>query len=140
MIQANGTLPVGINVASTVSLELMKFDKPVINLDFDPPGTNLPWCLGFGRHIRFDHYWPVAESGAVMVARSAGDMERMLERGLQQPDADSQARRDFLASMFGDKLDGNAGRRAAERLLQIARDMSAADPAVLRRHRVPYWR
>ncbi len=110
----------GINAASTVSLELMRFDKPVINLDFDPPGADLPWCLGFGRHIRFDHYWPVAQSGAVMVARSAADMERMLARGLNRPDADSGARRDFLAAMFGDRLDGNAGRRAADRLLEIA--------------------
>ncbi len=51
-------------------------DKPVINLDFDPPGSNLPWCLGYQRHIRFDHYRPVAESGAVMVARSEERCER----------------------------------------------------------------
>ncbi len=55
-----------------------------------------------------------------MVARSAADMERMLARGLNRPDADSGARRDFLAAMFGDRLDGNAGRRAADRLLEIA--------------------
>lgn len=111
----------GINAASTVSLELMHFDKPAINLDFDPPGTDLPWCQGYERHIRFDHYRPVAESGAVMVARSANDMARMLRRGLTEPEADSAARRRFLESMFGSLLDGSAGVRVAEQLLAIAR-------------------
>ncbi len=111
----------GINAASTVSLELMILDKPIINLRFDPPGTDLPWCLGYERHILFDHFRPVAESGATMVAQSPEDMKAMLWRGLTEPDADSPARRRFLAGMFGDKLDGNAGRRVAERLLEMAR-------------------
>lgn len=111
----------GINAASTVSLELMLFDKPVINLDFDPPGVDLPPCLGYSRHIYFDHFLPVAESGATMVARSADDMRRMLHRGLSDPGADSHRRRDFLQQMFGELLDGRAGRRVAEHLLNIAR-------------------
>lgn len=111
----------GVNAASTVSLELMIFDKPIVNLDFDPPGSDLPWCLGFGRHIRFDHFWPVAESGATMVARSAEDMAWMLRRGLTEPAADAAARRRFLESMFGDLLDGGAGCSVAERLLDLAR-------------------
>ncbi len=111
----------GINAASTVSLELMIFDKPIINLRFDPPGTDLPWCLGYERHILFDHFRPVAESGATMVARSPEDMKQMLRRGLVEPAADSAARRRFLRSMFGDELDGNSGCRVAERLLALAR-------------------
>jgi hypothetical protein len=111
----------GINAASTVSLELMHFDKPTINLDFDPPGTDLPWCLGYGRHIRFDHYRPVAASGAVMVARSADDMARMLRRSLTRPGADSASRHRFLETAFDGLLDGNAGIRVAERLLAIIR-------------------
>lgn len=113
---------IGINAASTVSLELMCFDKPTINLDFDPPETDLPWALGYGRHIRFDHYRPVAASGAVMVASSKDDMARMLRRGLTRPDADSAARRRFLESTFDGLLDGKAGIRVAERLLAIIRE------------------
>ncbi len=111
----------GINAASTVSLELMISDKPIINLCFDPPGTDLPGCLGYERHILFDHYRPVGESGATMVARSVGEMRRMLRRGLTEPATDSALRRRFLESMFGDQLDGSAGRRVAERLLGLAR-------------------
>jgi hypothetical protein len=99
----------------------MVFDKPIVNLDFDPPGSDLPWCLGYGRHVRFDHFRPVAASGATMVARSADDMARILRRGLTDPTADASARRRFLGSMFGDLLDGGAGRRVAERLVDLAR-------------------
>ena len=60
----------GINPASTVSLELMLLGKPVINLGFDPPDSNLPYHLRWRRHTdEFDHYVPVTNSGAVMVAR-----------------------------------------------------------------------
>jgi hypothetical protein len=110
----------GINAASTVSLELLMLDKPVINLDFDPPGTNLPRCIGYSRHIQFDHYKSVADSGAVMVARSEQDMEQMLYRGLTEPEADTERRRDFIQKMFDHQLDGRAGQRVAEALINLA--------------------
>ncbi len=110
----------GINAASTVSLELMIFDKPIVNLRFDPPGSDLPWCLGFERHIFFDHFRPVAESGATMVAASDEDLARMLQRGLADPGADAEKRRAFLKEFFGDLCDGRAGIRVAELLLRLA--------------------
>jgi len=109
----------GINAASTVSLELMIFDKPIINLDYDPPGSNLPWCMGYQRHIRFDHFKPVAESGATMVARSDEDMAAMLLAGLETPSWGREQRRTFLNRFFGDVLDGRAGKRIAETLLSL---------------------
>lgn len=111
----------GINAASTVSLELMMHDKPVMNLGLDPPGSNLPHCLRWVRHINFDHFKPVAESGAVMVARSEKDLKDMLIKGLTHPELDSKKRQDFIKDMFGDTLDGNSGRRVAEVLIKLAR-------------------
>lgn len=111
---------VGINVASTVSLELLIFDKPVVNLAFDPPGSRLPYSMRYERHLQFDHYRPVAESGAVMVARSAGDLEAMILSGLSDPSAQSRQRARIVERMFGDTIDGHAGRRVAEVLLRLA--------------------
>lgn len=109
-----------INAASTVTLEYLLIDKPVINLDFDPPGSNLAYCDGFKRHIRFDHFWQVAQSGACMVAQSEDDMRRMLIKGLTQPEADSAARNRFVSDFFGSTADGRSGKRVAEMLLGIA--------------------
>jgi hypothetical protein len=111
----------GINVASTVSLELLMHDKPVINLGFDPPGSALPASMRYERHLIFDHYRPVAESGAVMVAMSPDDLRRMIPQGLEEPQAQSRARSAFLRSMFGTTLDGASGQRVAEALLRLAR-------------------
>jgi hypothetical protein len=109
-----------INAASTVTLEFMIKDKPVINLDFDPPGTNLPPCLGYSRHLQFDHFLPVAQSGGVMVARSPEDMRKMLVRGLTEPKADSASRQQFIQKTFGPTLDGHCGRRVADVLTSLA--------------------
>jgi CDP-glycerol glycerophosphotransferase (TagB/SpsB family) len=109
-----------INAASTVTLEFLMLDKPVINLDFDPPGTDMPYCLGYSRHIDFDHFRPIADSGAVMVARSAADMKNMLHRGLTRPEADSEKRRSFIQRLFGPTLDGASGERVAERLIELS--------------------
>lgn len=111
----------GINAASTVSLELMMLDKPAINLGFEPPDSNLPYWSRFSRHVEYEHYRPVAASGGVMVARSLEDLKTMILRGLNQPEADHVARQRFIQSMFGDVLDGKAGERIALTLTSCAR-------------------
>ncbi len=109
-----------INAASTVTLEFYLKDKPVINLDFDPPGTHPAYCDGFKRHIRFDHFWPVAQSGGSFLAQSPEDMARMLEEGLANPKAGSAGRQRYMKEVFGDLLDGKCGQRVAETLLELA--------------------
>ena len=49
---------VGINIGSTVSLELCMFDKPVINVAYNPPGVDIG-SLDFARYYDFDHLRPV---------------------------------------------------------------------------------
>jgi hypothetical protein len=110
----------GINGASTVTLELMMMGKPVVNLAFEPPGSNLSHYMRFSRHIDYEHYRPVAASGGVMVARSLDDLKAMILRGLSQPEADRKARESFLQAFFGNTLDGKSGQRVAEALIGIA--------------------
>ena len=111
----------GINAASTVSLELMMHHKPVINLGFDPPGSDLPHHMRWSRHTdEFDHYIPVMKSGAVMVVRSERDMREMLTRALKDPKSFSVAQSNFLNWMFGDKLDGFSGKRIADKLIELS--------------------
>jgi len=111
----------GVNAASTVSLELMMYDKPVINLGFDPPGSQLGRWNKFERHLRLDHYRPVAESGAVMIARSPSDLDQMIRYALANPGAQAKERGRFLREMFGDTLDGNSAKRVAQTLASLAR-------------------
>jgi hypothetical protein len=110
----------GINGESTVSLEMMMFDKPVINLGFDPPGSRLPDFLRLSRFINSNHYRPVVRSGSIMIARSISELYTMIERGLTVPQEQSRKRKEFLKWMFADTLDGHSGQRVAEQLLHLA--------------------
>lgn len=111
----------GINAASTVSLELMMHGKPVINLGFEPPGSRLAHWTRFSRHVEYEHYLPVIQSGAVMVARSIEDLRAMITRGLTQPQANHPAQEQFLKGMFDDTLDGQSGKRIAKLLLLLSK-------------------
>ncbi len=108
-----------INPASTVSLEFLMLDKPVMNIGFDPPGSSIPYAKRWERHILFDHYQPVAKSGATMIAYSIDDMRKMIGRGLSLPDELRGARKAFIAEMFDSTLDGRSGERIANVLLSL---------------------
>jgi hypothetical protein len=110
---------VGINVASTVSLELCMFDKPVINIGYNPGSVDAN-ILDYSRYYQFDHYRPVVESGAVEVAYTQNDLRRLLRQALQNPETHETERMALTHQFFGNSLDGNSGNRVAEALLAIA--------------------
>lgn len=109
----------GINVASTVSLELCMFDKPVINVGYNPPSLN-PQTLRYADYYEFDHYRPVVESGAVEVAGSPRQMRDLIFRYLAKPKRHSRQRKELITEMFGETLDGHSARRVADALLKIS--------------------
>ena len=60
----------GINAASTLSLELTVMDKPTVTLDFKPIESTLSGWSRFSRHANSEHYRPVVAGGGVMLARA----------------------------------------------------------------------
>ncbi len=115
---------VGINVASTISLELCMFDKPVINVGYNPPNVSEE-VLSYADYYEFDHYRPVVESGAVQVAASLDEMRTMLQTALEKPDARRKEREILIKKMFESTLDGKSGFRIAQVLLDLANSNSA---------------
>lgn len=112
---------VGVNVASTISLELCMLDKPVVNIGYNPPGLEagaLP--VDFIRFYDYEHYRPVTESGAVDIAVSEEELERSLVEALARPEARAEARRNLTQRFFQSHLDGRAASRVAACLQQIA--------------------
>jgi hypothetical protein len=114
-----GHVALGINIASTVSLELCMFDKPVINVGYNPHGLDIS-PLDYSRYYDFDHYRPVVQSGAVRVAWSEDEMRLLLRQALSNPQADRSNRRALIESMFGHSLDGYSGTRIAHCLIKLA--------------------
>jgi len=114
----------GINVASTVSLELAMFDKPVLNVAYNPPSLD-PVEIDYARYYGFDHYRKVVESGAVEVLAHEDALLPAVRRALAHPHERAPQRRALLRTMFGDTLDGRSGRRVAEVLAGLALDGGA---------------
>jgi hypothetical protein len=110
---------VGINVASTLSLELCMFNKPALNVAYNPPGMESV-RVPYARYYEYDHYRPVVESGAAQLARTPDEMRSLLREALTCPGQHKRERRALIQRMFGDSLDGRSSERVAETLLKLA--------------------
>lgn len=110
----------GINVASTISLELCMFDKPVINVGYNPQSVSQE-TVSYADYYEFDHYKPIVESGAVRVARNREQMKDFIFQGLATPSEFTRERQALIEKMFGSTLDGKSGSRVANKLLELAR-------------------
>lgn len=119
LINALRHCSLGINIASTVSLELCMFDKPVINVGYNPAALSHTEHR-FAEFYEFDHYRPVVTSGAVEVAWSPRDMRELIELYLHEPARRRSERKRLIDAMFGDTLDGRSAQRVAETLLDLA--------------------
>lgn len=109
----------GLNITSTISLELCMFDKPIVNVGFNPPSVNKN-DLSFAGYYEFDHYKPLVESGAVDVAWSSDELKILIKENLQNPAKRKNERAALIKQMFGSMLDGKSGSRVAEVLLNLA--------------------
>jgi hypothetical protein len=116
----------GINVGSTISLELCMFDKPVINVAYNPPGLNVE-PVDYRRGYEFDHYRPVVESGAVVVAYTEAQMKTLLRRALTHPEERRANRSRLIAAMFEKTLDGWSSTRVAAVLRALGEGGSIGD-------------
>jgi hypothetical protein len=94
---------IGINVASTVSLELAILDKPIINIAYNPPGENV-YPNDYEKIYDFDHYKPIVESGAVTLAKSLIDLERQIKKHLEFPETNASKRKILVEDFFGKEL------------------------------------
>jgi len=109
----------GVNVASTVSLELCIFDKPVINIGYNPFGVDIS-PKNFAAYYQWEHYKPITDSGAVDIAYREEEMEGLIRSALEYPELKSNARKKLVENFFGPYLDGKSGERIAKVLLEIA--------------------
>jgi hypothetical protein len=93
----------GINVASTISLELCMFDKPAINVGYNPPGKDI-YPYDYTRFYNFDHYKPIVESEAIEVAKDEEEMLQLLKDAIQNPAKKKGERAQLIHHFFEGKL------------------------------------
>jgi hypothetical protein len=110
---------VGVNIASTVSLELFLHDRPVVNVGYSL-GDPDPAQIDIGRYYKFDHYEPLVRLGAVDVASSPAEMSRLLRRAIEEQQHGKARRRAALDLILGEMADGHASERITATLAGLA--------------------
>src|SRR5262249_8315721 len=75
-----------VNLASTVSIDAAIFDRPVVNLDFDPePGHPNQSLVKDVNHV-WTHFKPIAESGGVWLVNDFDEMTEAVRAYLAHPE------------------------------------------------------
>lgn len=105
-----------INVASTMSLDAAALNRPTICIGFDGYQNNT-YYHSVLKHYDFTHYLPVMKSGGIRLARSPEELREHLTAFLQDPNLDTEGRRE-LAQLMNPYGDGCS----SERIIQVLRE------------------
>ena len=98
-----------INTCSTLSLDAVAFDKPIISIGFDGY-TKKPYHSSILRWYETDYYRAVLATGAVDVARSKAELFSLIDASKANPTRRASERK-ILRERFCGPIDGKAGER-----------------------------
>ncbi len=104
-----------INMCSTMSLDFMLFDKPVINTVF---GNETNGLYNDQRFLNYDHYKKVVESGAVAIAKNETELIEAINDSLRYPLKFEQQRKNILDLEISRPIEGTS-KRIVETLLEL---------------------
>ena len=105
-----------INLSSTIAIDAGIFDRPVVNLNFDPqPGRPNEQMIK-EINSRWNHFHPVAQSGGVWSVNDINELVAATKTYLQSP-ALHRAERRWMVEFVCGKMDGRAGQRMADGIL-----------------------
>ena len=107
-----------INMCSTMSLDFMIFDKPVINTVFGNPQNRY---YDDQRFLKYEHYKTVVESGAVVTAKNIKELIDQINFSLGNPTARLQQQRDLVKLQISQPLEGTSKRISSELAKLISR-------------------
>ena len=103
-----------VNMCSTMSLDFMLFDKPVINTVF---GNETNGLYNDQRFLNYGHYKKVVESGAVTIAKNESELIAQMNEALENPDERTAQRKAMIDLQISKELMGTS-KRIAETLRQ----------------------
>ena len=107
-----------VNLFSTVSIDAAIFDRPIVNLDYDPaPGQPNQALVKDVNHV-WTHFKPIAESGGVWNVNNADEMIEAIRTYLAHPELHREKRR-WIAEYVCGYVDGRCGERMADAVLDF---------------------
>lgn len=107
-----------VNLSSTVTIDAALYDRPIVNLDFDPgPGAVDDQLVKDINH-RWTHFKPIAESGGVWLANNHDEVCHAIRTYLTRPELHREARQ-WIVNHVCQFADGRCGQRMAEAILDF---------------------
>jgi hypothetical protein len=98
-----------INMCSTMSLDFMLFDKPVINTVFGNVENGL---YNDQRFLNYDHFKKVADSKSVSIAKDEKELIVQINEALNNPKANTSQRKAMIDLQISKELSGTSKRIA----------------------------
>ena len=106
-----------ISGPSTMAIDAVFFDKPVVLMAFDGLERRL-YLESIKRYYDYDHWRPVIESGGVKLAKNPKEFFNMIKYCIEDPKRDEENRKK-VSEKFCFKADGKATERLANSLLKM---------------------
>lgn len=107
-----------VNLSSTVTIDAAIFDKPVVNLDFDPQsGQKQQELIKEINHL-WTHFKPIAESGGVWLVSDFDELEQAIKEYLKNPQLHRKERR-WIAEHVCGYLDGKCSERIGKAVMEF---------------------
>ncbi|WP_159947778.1 CDP-glycerol glycerophosphotransferase family protein [Polaribacter septentrionalilitoris] len=107
---------VNVNMLSTMSLDFMLFDKPVINTVFGNKKNDL---YDDQRFLNYVHYQYVVDSKAVTIAKNEEELHQQLKEAFEQPQLRTKQRKALIDLEIGGELKGTS-KRIVKALKELA--------------------
>lgn len=107
---------VTINTISTLTVDAITLDKPVINIRFDGD-PNTPKAYQVNLYTGYDHYNFIENAKAVKLAESMDELIGQINEYLQNPQLDKEGRKKVRDAQI-EFFDGLSGKRFAEFILK----------------------
>ncbi|WP_029272138.1 hypothetical protein [Flavobacterium sp. KJJ] len=99
-----------VNMCSTMSLDFMLFDKPVINTVFGNPQNGL---YDDQRFLNYNHYKKVIDGNAVLIAKDKKQLIEQINQTLNNPSERKKDREAMIDLQIGQNLEGTSARIAS---------------------------
>lgn len=106
-----------INTESTMTLDAAALDKSVILVGYDG-FQKLDYWHSILRNYDRNHFQYVMKTGGARLAKTPEEMVEYINMYLEKPNLDKAGRQELRDKLIY-KVDGNAGRRAAEAVLDL---------------------
>ena len=118
-----------VNLSSTVTVDAAIFDKPIVNLDFDPqPGQADQELIRDVNH-KWNHFKPVAESEGIWLVNDFDELANAVKTYLRDPSL-HRAKRKWLAEYVCGWIDGKCGLRMSEAIGDFTARSGLAEDAM----------